>query len=116
VSIGLDIVGAIPGLGNAVSAGAGIARASREVFAHAVDGVVAFGGGGYSAGTGAFDEDPVGGLSAGGGIGLALADVTLGGTKAIPIVGNVVSGVTGLYDIYGAGKAYQSCMSSSKYN
>ena len=116
VSIGLDVVGAIPGLGNTVSAGAGIARAGREAFAHTVDGIVAFGGGGYSAATGAFDEDPVGGLSAGGGIGLALAAATLGGTKAIPIVGNVVSGLTGLYDIYGAYKAYQKCMTSSKYD
>jgi len=108
LSVGLDVVGAVPGLGNAVSASAAGARA--------VDGIVTWGGGVFGAAASLSDETPYGAASAGGGLGLAFADVTLGGTKAIPIVGNVVSGLTGLYDIYGAYKAYHSCMSSSKYD
>jgi len=106
LSIGLDVVGAIPGLGNMVSAGAAGARA--------VDAVVTWGGGVIGAATSL--DDPVGAASSSGGLGLALANVTLGGTKAIPIAGNILSGATGLWDAYGAYKAYQSCMSSSKYN
>jgi hypothetical protein len=60
--------------------------------------------------------DPIGQGSALGGAGLAWYNVALGGTKAIPIVGNVLSGATGLWDAYGAYKAYQSCMASSKYD
>jgi hypothetical protein len=53
VSIGLDVVGAIPGLGNMVSAGAGTARA--------IDGIVAYGGG--AAGIATSVSDKTGGLN-----------------------------------------------------
>ena len=107
VSIGLDVVGAIPGLGNAVSGTAAVARA--------VDGIATWGG--AAAGLATMDGgDPIGQGSALGGAGLAWYNVALGGTKAIPIVGNVLSGATGLWDAYGAYKAYQSCMASSKYD
>lgn len=74
------------------------------------------GGGVVGAAASLSDETPYGVASASGGLGLALANTALGGTKAIPIVGNVISGLTGLYDIYGAYKAYQRCVASPKYD
>ncbi len=106
LSIGLDVVGAIPGLGNLVSAGAAGARA--------VDAVVTWGGGVLGAATSL--DDPVGAASSGAGLGLALANVTIQSTKVIPGIGNFISAGTGIYDAYGAYKAYRSCMSSSKYD
>jgi hypothetical protein len=61
LSVGLDVVGAIPGFGNAVSATAAGARA--------VNGIVAYGGAAYGIGTGLGDESPVGAASAGAGLG-----------------------------------------------
>jgi hypothetical protein len=106
LSIGLDVVGAIPGLGNMVSAGAAGARA--------VDSVVTWGGGVLGAATSL--DDPVGAASSGAGLGLALANVTIQSTKVIPGIGNFISAGTGIYDAYRAYKAYQSCMASSKYD
>jgi hypothetical protein len=116
VSIGLDILGAIPVFGNGVSAGAGIVRAGIAVNHAITSPVFAVGSGmygvygGVTAGPGEAIDSLVGSGSAGAGIGLALADVSLEGTKAIPIVGNVVSGLTGLWDGYQAYQTYQSCM------
>ena len=106
LSIGLDVVGAIPGLGNLVSASASGARA--------VDAVVTWGGGALGAATSL--DDPVRAAYSGAGLGLALANVTIQSTKVIPGIGNFISAGTGIYDAYGAIKAYQNCMSSSKYN
>ena len=52
VSFGLDVVGAIPGFGNAVSATAAGARA--------VNGIVSYGGAAYGIATGLPDENPFG--------------------------------------------------------
>jgi RHS repeat-associated protein len=102
LSIGLDVVGAIPGLGNMVSASAGTARAVNDI--------VTYGGGVAGIATSVSDESPFGTLSSSGGLGLALADMSVGGTKAIPIVGNVLSGATGVYDIYHFNKVVQACI------
>src|SRR5580658_2261276 len=76
ISFGLDVVGAIPGVGNAVSATAAGARA--------VNGIVAYGGAAYGIATGLPDENPFGAASAGAGLGLTLADSALEGGKVIP--------------------------------
>jgi RHS repeat-associated protein len=68
-SVALDVVGAIPGLGNTVSVTTGIAGAAVSVAGNAT-------GAGISSAS----------------LGLAFADISLGGTKAIPIVGNILSG------------------------
>ena len=104
LSIGLDVVGAIPALGNMVSASAATA--------HGIDDVVAYGGGTAGVATSLSDENPFGTLSASGGLGLALADMSLGGTKAIPIVGNVLSGATGIYDVYRFNQVVQACIAA----
>jgi hypothetical protein len=101
VSVGLDIVGAIPGFGNAVSATAAGARA--------VNGIVAYGGAAYGIGTGITDESSIGAASAGAGLGLTLADATLEGGKVIPVLGNFLSAATGLYDGYQLAKTVQRC-------
>jgi len=101
LSVGLDVVGAIPGFGNAVSATAAGARA--------VNGIVAYGGAAYGIGTGLGDESPVGAASAGAGLGLTLADAALEGGKVIPVVGNILSVATGLYDGYQLAKTIQKC-------
>jgi hypothetical protein len=107
VSIGLDVVGAIPGLGNAVSTSAAGARV--------VGGVATWGG--AAAGLATMNSsDPIGQESALVGAGLAWYNVALGGAKAVPIAGNILSVVTGLWDTFGAYKAYQSCMASPKYD
>jgi RHS repeat-associated protein len=116
VSIGLDILGAIPAVGNAVSASAGIVRAGIAVNHAITSPAFAVGSGlygaygGITAGPGEATDSLVGSASAGAGIGLALADASLEGTKAIPIVGNFVSVATLGWDGYQAYKAYQSCM------
>jgi RHS repeat-associated protein len=89
ISVGLDIVGAIPGIGNAVSATAAGARA--------VNGIVAYGGAAYGIATGLPDEAPYGAASAGAGLGLTLADAALEGGKVIPVLGNFLSVATGRY-------------------
>jgi hypothetical protein len=57
-------------------------------------------------------DSAIGGASASTGLGLAGADLALGGTEAIPIVGNVVSAATGVYDANTMNKAYKDCMGS----
>jgi RHS repeat-associated protein len=116
VSIGLDVVGAIPLFGNATSATAGVVRAGIALNHAFASPAFAVGSGVYGA-YGAVKAGPeeatdslVGAGSAGAGIGLALADVAVGGTKAIPIVGNFVSVATLGWDGYQAYKKYQSCM------
>jgi hypothetical protein len=115
-SIALDVLGTIPAVGNAVSAGAGIVRAGIVVNHVITSPAFAIGSGmygaygGVTAGPEEATDSLVGSASAGAGIGLALADASLAGTKAIPIVGNVVSGLTGLWDGYQAYQKYQSCM------
>ena len=99
----LDVAGAVPGLGNIFSASVGTARI--------IDGVVAYGGGAYGVATGLTDEAPYGAVSTGLGLGLTLAGTALeDGAKAIPVVGNFFSGLTGLYDAYQGYKTYQQCM------
>jgi RHS repeat-associated protein len=97
VSIALDVLGAIPGLGNLVSGGAAAAGA---------------GWGFYQGATGKPGADTAVGLtSTSVGIGLTLADATLqGAIKTIPVAGNIVSGLTGLYDIYQGSLTYSTCM------
>lgn len=111
MSIGLDILGAIPAVGNAVSAGAGIVRAGIAVNHVITAPAFAVGSGVYGAYGGVTAREAtdslVGSASAGAGVGLALADVPLAGTKAIPIVGNFVSVATLGYQAY---KKYQSCL------
>jgi RHS repeat-associated protein len=103
LSVGVDIVGAIPGFGNAVSATAAGARA--------VNGIVAYGGAAYGIATGLPDESPFGAASAGAGLGLTLADAALEGGKVIPVIGNALSVVTGAYDTYQLVKTIQGCRS-----
>jgi hypothetical protein len=92
ISLGLDIVGAIPAFGNVVSATAAGARA--------VNGIVAYGGAAYGIATGLPDESPVGAAGAGAGLGLMLADAALEGGKVIPVLGNFLSVGIGAYDGY----------------
>jgi hypothetical protein len=103
VSVVLDIAGAIPVFGNAVSATAAGARA--------VNGIVAYGGAAYGIATGLPDENPFGAASAGAGLGLTLADAALEGGKVIPGLGNALSVVTGAYDTYQLVKTIQGCRS-----
>jgi hypothetical protein len=98
----LDVVGAIPAFGNAVSATAAGARA--------IDGIVGYGSAAYGVATGLPEESPVGAATAGTGFGLFLAGTAIEGSKAIPVAGNILSGLTGLYDIYQGYEAYQQCM------
>ncbi len=101
ISVGLDVLGAIPGLGNAVSATAAGARA--------VNGIVAYGGAAYGIATGLPDEAPYGAASAGAGLGLTLADAALEGGKVIPVLGNFLSVGIGAYDGYQLAKTIQRC-------
>ena len=101
ISFGLDVVGAIPGFGNAVSATAAGARA--------VNGIVAYGGAAYGIATGLPDESPVGAAGAGAGLGLTLADAALEGGKVIPVLGNALSATIGLYDGYQLAKTIGRC-------
>lgn len=99
-----------------MSAGAGIVRAGLAVNRVITNPVVAVGSGlygaysGASAGPAEATDSLVGSTSAGTGIGLAIADASLGGTKAIPIVGNILSVGTGLWDGYHAYQKFQACM------
>jgi hypothetical protein len=101
ISLGLDVVGAIPAFGNVVSATAAGARA--------VNGIVAYGGAAYGIATGLPDESPVGAAGAGAGLGLTLADAALEGGKVIPVLGNALSATIGLYDGYQLAKTIGRC-------
>ena len=102
ISIVLDVVGAIPGLGNMVSATTAGARAVNDI--------ATFGGGIAGVGMALPDATPYGAASGAAGLGLGLADVAVGGSKVIPVIGTFVSTGAGIYDIYGGIKAYQRCM------
>lgn len=104
VSFGLDVAGAIPGLGNGISAT--VAGIKVGV---ALKNTVAYGGAAYGIATGLPDENPFGAASAGAGLGLTLADSALEGGKVIPGLGNFLSVVTGLYDGYQLGKTIARC-------
>jgi len=101
LSVGFDIVGAIPGLGNAVSATAAGARV--------VNGVVAYSSAAYGLGTGLHDESPAPTFLAGAGLGLTLADTAIEGGKVIPVLGNFLSVATGVYDGYQLAKTIKKC-------
>lgn len=101
ISLGLDVVGAIPAFGNVVSATAAGARA--------VNGIVAYGGAAYGIATGLPDESPVGAAGAGAGLGLTLADAALEGGKVIPVLGNGLSVIIGGYDAYQLAKTLYRC-------
>jgi RHS repeat-associated protein len=119
VSIGLDILGAIPVVGNATSATTAIVRAGIAVDHGINSPIFALSSGAYGA-YGAVTAGPeeatdsiVGAVSASAGIAATLADASLGGTEALPIVGNGLSALTGLWDGYQAYQIYQSCMAGN---
>lgn len=99
-----------------MSAGAGIVRAGIAVNHIITSPAFAVGSGIYgaygsvTAGPEEATDSLVGAGSAGAGIGLALADASLEGTKAIPIIGNIVSAGTLAWDGYQAYQKYQACM------
>lgn len=116
VSIVLDAVGTIPAVGNAIATIGRIARGAMALDHGITKPFVPIASAAYS-GYGAITGKPenqldnfIGLSSAGGGIGLTFADLALGGTKAIPVVGNILSGATLLWDGYQAYQAYQACM------
>jgi RHS repeat-associated protein len=112
----LDAAGAVPALGNAVSAVSGIARAAIAVDHTITAPAFALAAGTYgsyaavTAGPGEAVDSLVGAGSAGASIGLSMADLSLGGTKALPVLGNFLSAATLFWDGAQAFKAYQSCM------
>jgi RHS repeat-associated protein len=108
VSVGLDILGAIPGLGNVVSGVVATGKVAIRVKS-AVDLGVNYGGAGYGMATGIGDESPVGAVTAGTALGLTLADAAIEGGKVIPVVGNVFSALTAFYDSYQLGKTVAQC-------
>jgi hypothetical protein len=92
----LDAVGAIP-IANDIVHGAQIVSAVG------------------AAGISLFGDVSGAGLSAAG-AGLDIAKdtgtvIAVHGVELIPIVGNVISGVATIHDIYGVTKAYRACMS-----
>jgi RHS repeat-associated protein len=116
LSIALDAIGTIPAVGNAVATTGRIARGAVALNHGITNPIVPIAAGAYS-GYGAITQGPenpadnfVGLASAGGGLGLTFADIALGGTKAIPGVGNFLSGATLLWDGYQAYATYQACM------
>jgi hypothetical protein len=63
-----------------------------------------------NAGNTAMNPSTSGAVSTATTVGLTAASLALNGSKMIPVAGNVVSGLTGLYDSYQAYKTYQQCM------
>lgn len=119
-SIGLDILGAIPAVGNVASAASAIARAGIAVNHVVTSPAASLASGAYgaygavTAGPAEVTDSIVGGASASAGIATTLADVSLGGTKALPILGNALSAATGVWDAYQAYKIYLSCMAGDE--
>lgn len=116
LSMGLDLIGTIPAVGNAVATTGRIARGAIALDQAITKPIVPIASGAYSA-YGAITEKPgnqldnfVGLVSASGGLGLTFADMSLGGTKAIPVVGNFLSAVALGWDGYQAFTKYQKCM------
>ncbi|MDR3560862.1 MAG: hypothetical protein P4N59_05410, partial [Negativicutes bacterium] len=99
-SVGFDVLGMIPGLGNMISAGAAGGRIATGI---------AYAGAGYGIATGLHDEAPYGAASAGAGLGLTFADAAIAGGKVIPVLGNALSFATGLYDGYQLGVTISKC-------
>ena len=116
IPIALDVIGAIPAVGNAVAATGRIARAALALNHAITNPIVPIASGAYSGyeAITAKTQDPldnfVGIASSGAGLGLTFADMALGGTKAIPIMGNFASGFTLLWDGFGAFRTYQACI------
>jgi hypothetical protein len=114
----LDVVGTVPAVGNVASAVAGLARVSVAVN-HAITSPAAslatgvYGAyGAVSAGPDNVTDSVVGAVSASTSVAATIADVSVGGTKALPVVGNAVSAFTALWDAYQAYEIYQACMAS----
>jgi hypothetical protein len=106
LSIVLDAVGAIPGAGNLVS-GAAVGIRAADAY---VSGIGALSGAGLVL---LNPTDRVDVASGATNLGLAFTNIALGGTKAIPVAGNIVSGLTGLYDAYGAVQVYHQCVAGT---
>lgn len=105
LSIALDFAGSIPFVGNLVSGTAATIKA--------VDGVVLLGGGVVAAGNALLNSDAAGGAAAGTSIVLGVTNMAIGGTEAIPLLGNAVSFGVGIYDAAGAYSTYQRCMAGT---
>jgi hypothetical protein len=97
LSIALDIGGAVPIFGN--------------LFSGTVEGIQALDAAYYgglavvNVGNMAMNPSGSGAVSTGTSVGLTVASLALNGSKTIPVAGNVISGLTGLYDSYQAYKA-----------
>jgi len=98
-SIALDFAGAVPFVGNLIS--------GTTATIEAIDGAVLIGHGLVTTGTALLNSDPAGGVSGGTELVLGATNIAVGGAKAIPIAGNVIAGVTGLYDSY---EFYEKCI------
>jgi RHS repeat-associated protein len=115
-SIGLDIIGAIPVVGNATSAATAIVRAGISLNHLVTSPAVSLVSGAYgeyqaiAAGPEEATDALVGAGSASAGIALVLADMSLEGGTPLPGIGNIISIGTGVWDIYKAYEIYQQCM------
>ena len=105
LSMAIDFAGSIPFVGNLVSGTAATIKA--------VDGVVLLGGGVVAAGNALLNSDAAGGAAAGTSIVLGVTNMAIGGTEAIPLLGNAVSFGVGIYDAAGAYSTYQRCMAGT---
>jgi len=105
LSIGLDVAGSIPGFGNLFSgAAAGIQGLNAAYY-----GTVSL----ANAGNTLLNPSASGAANTAATAGFAVASLTLSGSKAIPVVGTIVSLGFLAYDIAGPGGAistYQQCM------
>jgi hypothetical protein len=102
LSIALDIAGAVPVFGNLFS---GTVEGIQGLNAAYYGGLAV-----VNVGNTVMNPSASGGVSTVTSVGLTVASLTLNGSKMIPVAGNVVSGLTGLYDSYQAYKTYQQCM------
>jgi RHS repeat-associated protein len=102
LSIALDIAGAVPAFGN--------------LFSGTVEGIQALNAGYYgtvalaNAGNTLLNPSASGAASTAATIGLTVGSLALNGSKVIPVVGNLVSLGTAVYDTTKAVQAYQQCM------
>lgn len=102
LSIALDIAGTVPVFGNLFS---GTAEGIQALDAAYYGGLAVM-----NAGNTVMNPSASGAVSTATTFGLTAASLALNGSKMIPVAGNVVSGLTGLYDSYQAYKTYQQCM------
>ena len=101
VSIALDAAGIIPGVGNLVSGDVAVAQSLSNVYTAGTALV--------STGHALLNSDFQGAAASGTSFALAVGNGLLGGTKAIPVLGNIISvGVLGS-DAYKAYQQYQQC-------